>query len=104
MRLLMNSLLTGLTLLGTALAAPQNQVETFCASRTTAAYHSPKCDWFVVNDPHRIENVEIHHEPSYHTYSRWVLDGRTYFFAYRDIDDQPEDIVADIYLAGDTGY
>jgi hypothetical protein len=101
----MNSLFTVLTLLGTALAVAQNQVETFCASRTTEAYHSLKCDWgFVVNDPHRIENVEIQHEPSYHTYSRWVLDGRTYVFAYSDIDHQPEDIVADIYLAGDTGY
>ena len=50
------------------------------------------------NDPHTIENVAIRHEPSYHTYSRWVLDGLTYVIAYRDIDDQPEDIVMDIYL------
>jgi len=100
----MNLLLTGMALLSASLGLPQSDDATFCASRTTAAYHSPKCDWFVVKDPNRIEGLEIQHEPSYHTYSRWVLDGRTYVIAYRDIDYQPEDIVADIYLAVDNGY
>ncbi len=72
----------------------------FCSSRTPEAYHSPKCDWgWVVNDPHRVERLKIPHEPSYHTYSRSVLDGRTYVFAYRDIDQKPDDMAADVYLA-----
>ena len=89
----------------TTAGGAQSKDSAFCSSRTTEAYHSPKCDWgWVVHDPHRVEDVKIPHEPQYHTYSRWMLDGRTYIFAYRDIDQQPEDMVADIYLARDTHY
>lgn len=78
--------------------AQDNQSD-FCASRTSKAYHSPKCNWgWVVHDPKRVENVNIPHHPAYHTYSRWVLDGRAYVLAYRDIDRSPEDVAADIYL------
>jgi hypothetical protein len=77
----------------------------FCSSRTTEAYHSPKCNWgWVVRDPHRVEGVKIRHEPSYHTYSRWMLGDHAYIFAYRDIDQHPEDMVVDIYLASHTHY
>jgi hypothetical protein len=89
----------------TAAGGAQNKESGFCSSRTTEAYHSPKCDWgWVVHDPHRVEDVKIPHEPQYHTYSRWMLDGRTYFFAYRDIDQQPGDMAADIYLAQNTHH
>ena len=38
----------------------QSQESNFCASRTTAAYHSPKCNWgWVVHEPNRIEGVKI---------------------------------------------
>lgn len=90
-------------LFGIPATAQDKQVE-FCSSRTTEAYHSPKCDWYVVRDPQRVADVKIPHKPPYHTYSRWVFAGRKYVFAYRDIDYQPEDMVADIYLTRDTGY
>jgi hypothetical protein len=71
----------------------------FCSSRTSAAYHSPNCDWgWVVHDPNRVENMKIPHKPPYHTYSRWILGDQTYILAYRDIDQQPDDMAADIYL------
>lgn len=93
------------SVLFTASAGAQSKVSGFCASRTTEAYHSPKCGWgWVVHDPHRVEDVKIPHEPQYHTYSRWMLDGRTYIFAYRDIDQQPADMAADIYLAEGDRY
>lgn len=83
----------------------QTEHTDFCASRTTEAYHSPKCNWgWVVHDPHRAADVKIPHDPSYHTYSRWMLGDRAYVFAYRDIDQLPEDMAADIYLARDTQY
>jgi hypothetical protein len=83
----------------------QDKQSEFCSSRTTEAYHSPKCDWgWVVHDPHRVEDVSITHKPAYHTYSRWVLDGQTYVLAYRDIDRSPSDMAADVYLATGNGY
>lgn len=89
----------------TASAGAQSNESGFCASRTTAAYHSPKCDWgWVVHDPHRVEDVKIPHDPQYHTYSRWLLEGHAYIFAYRDIDQQPSDMAADIYVAKSGGY
>ena len=42
--------------------------------------------------------MRIPHKPAYHTYSRWALDRSDYVFAYRDIDEQPEDTAVDIYL------
>jgi len=100
-------LLTGIVAaaLFTAGAGAHSKKSDFCASRTTEAYHSPKCDWrWVVHDPHRVEDVQIQHEPLYHTYSRWVLDGQTYVFAYRDIDRRPDDMAADVYLANGDRY
>jgi hypothetical protein len=93
-------------LLGCAYAqGPQKKETGFCASRTPLALHSPRCKWaFVVGDPHQVANVKIPHEPIYHTYSRWVLGDKTYIFAYRDIDQQPEDMAADIYIARDARY
>jgi hypothetical protein len=86
-------------------AAAQSNVSKFCASRTTAAYHSPKCDWgWVVHDPNRVEDVKIPHRPPYHTYSRWKIGGGTYILAYRDIDMQPDDMEADVYLAREAHY
>ena len=83
----------------------QDKQSEFCSSRTTEAYHSPKCDWgWVVHDPHRVEDVKIPHKPTYHTYSRWVFDGQTYILAYRDIDRSPSDMAADVYLAAVNGY
>lgn len=74
-------------------------MSSFCDERTTEAYHSPFCkDNWVVRDPNRVDDVQIGHVPSYHTYSRWVIDKRTYIFAYRDIDYDPNDMVVDIYL------
>lgn len=93
------------TLLLAAVAGAQSPEADFCASRTASAYHSPKCNWgWVVHDPNRIEGLKIPHHPSYHTYSRWTLDHQTYVFAYRDIDQQPEDMAADIYLESGTHY
>jgi hypothetical protein len=89
----------------TTSAGAQSKPSGFCASRTTAAYHSPKCDWgWVVHDPHRVEGMKIPHDPQYHTYSRWLLEGHSYIFAYRDIDEQPSDMAADIYVAESKGY
>jgi len=89
----------------TSAGGSQSKNSAFCSSRTTEAYHSPKCDWgWVVHDPHRVEDVKISHAPQYHTYSRWMLEGHTYIFAYRDIDQQPGDMAADIYLAKDNNY
>jgi hypothetical protein len=83
----------------------QEKSTEFCSSRTPAAYHSPDCDWgYVVNDSGRFGDVKIPHRPPYHTYSRWVVGDRTYVFAYRDIDDRPDDMVADIYIAEDSHY
>jgi hypothetical protein len=88
----------------TASAGAQG-IESFCASRTPQALHSPECKWaFVVQDPHRVNDVKIPHEPIYHTYSRWVLGDQTYIFAYRDMDQQPEDMMVDIYLAANGEY
>lgn len=88
----------------TASARAQSKESDFCTSRTTEAYHSPKCDWGWVHDPHRVEVLKISHEPKYHTYSRWMVGQRTYIFAYRDVDQQPSDMAADIYVAGGNGY
>jgi len=79
--------------------ATRSQVNTseFCSSRTTEAYHSPKCDWYVVQDPRRVEEVRISHKPAYHTYSRWELDGHSYVLAYRDIEHQPQEMAVDVY-------
>jgi hypothetical protein len=85
-------------------SGPQDSSSEFCSSRTTEAYHSPKCNLFVVHDPQRVENLRISHKPAYHTYSRWVLDGKTYVLAYRDIDRQPQEMMVDLYLAEASGY
>ena len=88
-----------------ASAGAQSKDSAFCASRTAEAYHSPKCDWgWAVHDPNRVENVKIPHDSQYHTYSRWMLNGHTYIFAYRDIDQQPSDMAADIYVAKGDRY
>jgi hypothetical protein len=93
------------SILFTASAGAQSKEFSFCASRTTEAYHSPKCDWgWAVHDPGRVENVKIPHEPQYHTYSRWMIDRQTYIFAYRDIDQQPSDMAADVYVAEGDRY
>ena len=76
----------------------KGKVSEFCSSRTTAAYHSPQCDLWAVHDPNRVEDVKIDHRPAYHTYSRWMLGEQTYILAYRDVDYQPSDMVADVYL------
>lgn len=81
----------------------KEKVSEFCSSYTTAAYHSPQCDLWVVHDPNRVEEVKIPHRPEYHTYSRWVIGEQTYILAYRDVDYQPSDLVADVYLAGSAG-
>lgn len=77
----------------------------FCDEKTTEAYHSPLCkkSW-VVKDPNRVVDVHIVHDPFYHTYSRWIIDKQTYIFAYRDIDYDPNDMVADIYLVKNNSY
>jgi hypothetical protein len=86
-------------------AGAQGKESDFCASRTPQALHSVECKWaFVVQDPHRVNDVKIPHEPIYHTFSRWVLGDQRYIFAYRDIDQQPEDMMVDIYLAANGGY
>lgn len=103
MKLLLAILLVSLPSFGKV--QEQTEQTGFCASRTPQALHSPQCKWaFVVQDPHRVNDVKIPHEPVYHTYSQWVLGGQTYIFAYRDIEQQPEDMMVDIYLAGNRGY
>jgi hypothetical protein len=78
----------------------QDKQSDFCASRTSEAYHSASCNWgFVVHDPNIIKNLPIPHKPAYHTYSRWMLNNENYILAYRDIDDQPQEMAVDIYLA-----
>lgn len=80
----------------------QDKQSEFCASRTSEAYHSSNCNWgFVVHDPNIIKNVTIPHKPAYHTYSRWALGDQAYILAYRDIDNQPQDMAVDIYLVKD---
>jgi len=79
----------------------KKKVSEFCSSYTAAAYHSPQCDQWVVHDPNRVEDVKIAHQPAYHTYSRWILGDQTYLLAYRDVDYQPADMVADVYLASE---
>jgi hypothetical protein len=82
----------------------REKVEEFCSSHTTASYHSPQCDLWVVHDRNRVADVRIQHKPEYHTYSRWRLGEQTYVLAYRDVDSQPSDMVADIYLVNEEGY
>jgi hypothetical protein len=82
----------------------QNNAAGFCSSRTTEAYHSPKCNWWEVHDPGRVDDVKLPHHPRYHTYSRWMLGDRTYVFAYRDIDQQPSDMAVDIYAVEGSKY
>jgi hypothetical protein len=77
----------------------KKKVSEFCSSYTAAAYHSPQCDQWVVHDPNRVEDIKIAHLPAYHTYSRWILGDQTYILAYRDVDHQPSDMIADVYLA-----
>lgn len=93
--------LSALTLL--LLQAPTRQSE-FCDSRTTEAYHSPKCDWYVVHDPKRVDDIKIPHSPRYHTYSRWVFGEQTAVLAYHDVDNDPMDMIADVYLANGVKY
>jgi hypothetical protein len=77
----------------------------FCSSRTTEAYHSPKCDWgWVVHDPKRVENVTIPHKPAYHTYSHWVLDGGTYIYCLRRHRLHPQRYGGVVYLANGDRY
>lgn len=84
---------------GAAVPPPDGQS---CSERTTATYHSPKCGWgYVVDDPGRLENISISHDPPYHTYSRWVIRGRAYIFAYRDVGNRPDDMRVDIYRERD---
>ena len=82
----------------------REQVQEFCSSHTTASYHSPQCDRWVVHDQNRVADVLIPHKPEYHTYSRWKLGDQTYVLAYRDVDAHPADMVADIYLVNEEGY
>lgn len=94
-----------LALLFFSSAMAQEKRSEFCSSRTAMAYHSPDCEWgYVVRDPQRVEDVKIPHKPAYHTYSRWVLDGHTYIFAYRDVERQPDDMAADVYVTSDGGH
>lgn len=81
----------------------EKKVSGFCDSLTTEAYHSPQCDWWVVHDPNRAEDVKIAHKPAYHTYSQWKLGDQTYILAYRDLELQPADMEADVYLANQSG-
>jgi hypothetical protein len=84
---------------------PQEKEADVCSSRTVLAYHSPQCNWgYVVRDPNRAEDVKIEHDPPYHTYSRWRIVKETYVFAYRDIDGQPDNMVADIYKMRGVTY
>ncbi|MEW6079060.1 MAG: hypothetical protein AB1724_14710 [Thermodesulfobacteriota bacterium] len=101
----MRSKMTCLTIIILFIAAPSVVKSDFCDDRTTESYHAPSCNkiW-VVRDPNRIDNLQIDHKPSYHTYSRWVIDEQTYIIAYRDIDYDPNDMVADIYLSGNGSY
>jgi hypothetical protein len=80
----------------------KEKVSEFCSSYTTAAYHSPQCDLWVVHDPNRVEDVKILHRPAHHTYSRWTVGDQAYILAYRDVDHQPSDMVADIYLVSEA--
>jgi hypothetical protein len=94
-------LLLGSRIAWPSLSQPDEQT---CSQRSTATYHSPKCGWgYVVNDPGRIEDVTIPHDPPYHTYSRWVIRARTYIFAYRDVDNRPDDMRVDIYQGNAGG-
>jgi hypothetical protein len=94
--------LLSLLLVGEDLA--QTRKSEFCSSRTTTAYHSPKCDWWVVHDPKRVQGIKVVHTPAYHTYSQWELAGQTYVLAYRDVDYEPQDMVADVYQTDDRRY
>jgi len=88
----------------TSAAVAQEKKADFCSSRTALAYHSTQCHWgYAVRDPNRAEDVTIEHDPPYHTYSRWMIGNQTYVFAYRDVDGQPDDMVADIYNTGGVG-
>jgi hypothetical protein len=84
-------------------ANAQGKDSEFCSSHTTTACHSSSCDLFV-HDSQRVKEVTIPHKPAYHTYSRWELAGKTFIFAYRDVEYQPSGMVADIYLASGTAY
>ena len=100
----MISSMLSLSVLALALAqAPAKQSE-FCDSLTTEAYHSPKCNQYVVHDPKRVDDIKIPHSPTYHTYSRWALGDQTVVLAYRDVDKDPMDMVADAYLASGGKY
>lgn len=83
--------------------APTKQSE-FCGSFTTEAYHSPKCDQYVVRDPKRVDDIKIPHSLHYHTYSRWAFGDQTVFLAYRDVDNDTMNMVADAYLADGGKY
>jgi hypothetical protein len=100
----MISSLISLSALALALSqAPAKQSES-CDSFTTEAYHSPKCNQYVVHDPKRADDIKIPHSPPYHTYSRWALGDQTVVLAYRDVDKDPTDMVADAYLANGGKY
>jgi len=100
----MISSVLSLSVLALALTqAPAKQSE-FCDSFTTGAYHSPKCNQYVVHDPKRADDINIPHSPPYHTYSQWALGDQTVVLAYRDVDKDPMNMVADAYLAKGGKY
>jgi len=100
----MISLLISVSALALALSQSPTRQSGFCDSLTTDAYHSPKCNLYVVHDPRRVDDIKIPHTPRYHTYSRWVLDHQTVVLAYRDVDKDPMNMVADAYLANGGEY
>jgi hypothetical protein len=83
----------------------QQSSTNFCSSRTTAAYHAPECGaiW-IVHDPNRVSDVHLGHSPDYHTYSRWEVNGTKYVLAYWDEDNDPNDIVVDVYRASGAKF
>jgi hypothetical protein len=100
----MISSVLSLSVLALALAQTPARQSGFCDSFTTEAYHSPKCNRYVVHDPKRVDDIKIPHSPRYHTYSRWALGDQTVVLAYRDVDNDPMDMVADAYLANGGKY
>src|SRR5271169_4020002 len=100
----MISLLVLRSALVVALLQASTKQSELCDSFTTEAYHSPRCNQYVVRDPKRADDIAIPHSPRYHTYSQWDFDHQTVVLAYRDIDNDPKNMVADAYLAGGGKY
>jgi hypothetical protein len=100
----MISSLIPLVALALALSQASAKQSESCDSFTTEAYHSPKCNQYVVHDPKRVDDIKIPHSPRYHTYSRWVFGDQTVVLAYRDVDNDPMNMVADAYLSNGGKY